>query len=839
METTKILLNSKKNKNSTNEDNFIGVDLNSYEKNIAPTEDSFNVDAYQQYFKEKDASEKYRLAFTITPFCTNVLFNVITEPVYREGADDCVVALMNSAGGGDTRPYYKPTQTLTRKNLIRDTGFSHPKACAGGGFVYHCGYDIFNNHYLRKKEYAVVASGNTEDNSYESCFNTIQDTVRDSSNNVAENFTLFQNSDGKLNSAVSDTHLYCQDTIYTYTEAVFENLIENNGWFGFLNAATLPIDNITFDNEDYSINKCMNSNKAWEQIDMYPDRSLFSFIPKINKYRNNRIEKNWDYCITYPKEIDSGHTMVTDGNGVNGIFCIISGASEISEDYNESGTITFKSSINHNLNRGDYVSISFTSKEGGSEMKTPSPVRVIGVGVNGNDPQHYFSVRTVTIPEIFFADTASGVRIRKCNGRNEAQYYLRKFYKLESLPSNSLNKLAFSQNAYSDQVAQIIFTGDIVTFGLTDYLGRPVSELYLTIVKRNKGWDKWYGTNPNFASEDIEFSHCFGEVTSGFDMPEDEEFKKYNVRRIHSIAEHVEGITDSPEKLEAGITIDDNRGWFYGDIVEFFPNKLQETTIEDVYHRFNTAQRETLNNEYSGFTYDEIKYDDFFFNQKFEIEERTLIYGSSLRINLLPEGYYYKPHYKVVVKEFSPDIQMGQHTKLAIKTAQSNGNNHEWTLTLINNYYFQEGDRVLYYGANGNIINGRCTIPNTSDRKTIRVSFDGGVSINSDSVLYRQNPTMPDYAYEIKDGSGRYIWREVMKHSDMLSDNELYNDLFTNGAHYHHKNISFYLKRQDPDGRYGIGLEPKNTASFFSVEGRKNEEVSYAEYQKEEEGNIC
>ncbi len=836
MNRTEILLNSRKNKNNTNEDSFISVDLNSYEKNIAPMEDSFNVDAYQQYFKEKDASEKYRLAFTITPFCTNVLFNVITEPVYREGASDCVTVLTNGTGGGAVSRNYKPLQWLTRKDLIRDTGFSHPKACADGGFVYHCGYDIFNNHYLRKKEYAVVASGKTDAN-----FNTIQDTVRDSSHNVVENFSLFESSGGTrtLNSASGRTHLYCQDTVYSYTEAVFENLIENNGWFGFLNAATLPIDNVTLDGENYSINKCMNNNKAWEQIDMYPDRSLYSFVPKINKYRNNRIEKNWDYCITYPKEIDSGHTLVTDEeNGVNGIFCKID--TEIpSNGYDESGVITFKSSINHNLNRGDYVSISFVSTDG-TEMKTPSPVRVVGIGQNGGDQQHYFSVRTVAIPEVFFAKTDRGVRIRKCDGRNEAQYYLRKFYKLEKLPSNSLNKLAFSQNAYSDQVVQVVFTDDVDTTGMVDYFGRPVSELFLTIVKRNKGWDKWYSTRQAyFTSEDIEFSHCFGEVTSGFDMPADKEFfKDYNVRRIHSVAQkNINGITNSPEKLESGITID--KKWFYGDVVEFFPNKVQETIINDVYHRFNTAQRETLNNEYSGFTYDEITSDDFFFGAEFEIEEKPLIKGNNTHINLLPEGYYYKPHYRVVVKEFSPEVQMGQHTKLAIRTAQQDGSRYEWTLTLVNNYYFQEGDRVLYCKSNGEVINGECTDILTSDRKMISVKFDSAVNIDSNSVLYRQNPIMPDGAYELKDGSGRYVWRDVMKYSDMLPENELYDDLFTNGAHYHHKNISFYLKRQDPDGIYGIGLEPKSTVSFFSVEGRENKEVSYAEYQKEEEGDIC
>ena len=34
-------------------------------------------------------------------------------------------------------------------------------------------------------------------------------------------------------------------------------------------------------------------------VDMYPGRDLYTFLPKYNKFRK-RIEKNWNYCMTYP-----------------------------------------------------------------------------------------------------------------------------------------------------------------------------------------------------------------------------------------------------------------------------------------------------------------------------------------------------------------------------------------------------------------------------------------------------------------------------------------------------------------------------------------------------------
>ena len=153
MATTKILLGESKHRLSANEENNIGVELQAYEKVLPYTESAYGVDAYLRYFKEKDESNKYRLAFTITPFCSNVLFNVLTEPVYKEGSDDCYAV---------TTPRPLPTFSsyknisLDRHGLVMDTGFSHPKTSSDKNpIVYHCGYDIFSNHFFRKQELNV------------------------------------------------------------------------------------------------------------------------------------------------------------------------------------------------------------------------------------------------------------------------------------------------------------------------------------------------------------------------------------------------------------------------------------------------------------------------------------------------------------------------------------------------------------------------------------------------------------------------------------------------------------------------------------------------------------
>jgi hypothetical protein len=58
--------------------------------------------------------------------------------------------------------------------------------------------------------------------------------------------------------------------------------------------------------------------------------------------------------------------------------------------------------------------------------------------------------------------------------------------------------------------------------------------------------------------------------------------------------------------LESGITLGSFND-FLGDIIEFAKADFRETTIEKVYHRFNTAQRECLKNKkYYDVNYDEL-----------------------------------------------------------------------------------------------------------------------------------------------------------------------------------------------------------------------------------------
>ena len=385
MDATEIILGKKRHKISTNEDNFIGVELQSYEKTLSYTEDSYYIDSYQRYYKEKDESQRHRMAFTITPFCSNVLFNVLSEPVYMEGSDSAITITKDDKVIPNFNGY--KSGAINREKLIEDTGYSHPYTSASQyPIVYHCGLDIFNNHLLRNKEFAVVniTSGTTRDEE----FNTIKDYARDGSGKTITEEILYVSPDnGQVNTTATDIHLYQYGTIMSYEDSITNNLIESNGWFGFLNATTLPIDNVTIGSKKFSINKCMNNNKAWEQIDMYPDRSLFSFAPKLNKFRG-RVEKNWDYCLTYPVSADTENDLINGGLKCRIYFPNVDewGDSLLNM---ENATITLKSAIRHNLAAGEYVNL-YGASDAIMGQKTANPAQIVSVGLNGKDKEHYF-----------------------------------------------------------------------------------------------------------------------------------------------------------------------------------------------------------------------------------------------------------------------------------------------------------------------------------------------------------------------------------------------------------------------------------------------------------------
>ena len=81
---------------------------------------------------------------------------------------------------------------------------------------------------------------------------------------------------------------------------------------------------------------------------------------------------------------------------------------------------------------------------------------------------------------------------------------------------------------------------------------------------------------------------------------------------------------------------------------------------------------------------------------------------------------------------------------------------------------------------------------------------------NQDGVWFKHNQEIPEYAYILPDGTGRHVWRELIQPSDYSFNSELYKIPFTNNAFYHHTNIIFPVRRQDPFKIYDTTIKNSN-----------------------------
>lgn len=710
----KIFLEKNRNIEAVNKENKINVNLTQKARLLPFNNLSVTLNLSDLFLKERDACDKYRFIFSVNPICSNVLYNMKTEIVMDEGSSSCR-ALVGEEGFSSgyttiaksniSAKVSSSVNPVDRLQAIRNTEYSHPNV---GGLVYHCGLDIFNNHMLRSREFVHINRLAPNGASYETCsqvFNTIFDYQRDVDGKViTEQITDSPSTD----SSQTKMHVYRVDSVMSFEEAYAQHFKEKDGWFGFNNVGFIEIPNDM--RATLSLNKVMNNNKACEFIDMYPDRSLYSFIPKRNKYRQ-RSEKNWDYCITYPYESDKAmfnKVMKFNWSGEVAIKAHV----YTGKTANGYDLYLFRTVIKHNLSHGDTIRLF-------NHMGNKLEITISGIGdVDGSDKEHCFRIYANQLDGKIQLDPGNYcVWIRKLSNSSGCEYYFRKFKKILNPDGSELNstigKLAFGENIYGDRVSEVIYTDDVNVEGLRDNLGRPLSELFFTVIKTNRGHDLWYKEN-KFSDVRVEYSHCFGKVTSGVELVGEDE-NDYNVRKIHNVnykdvPSGVVSVTKGNfknrayrtgmnamfgsitpyETLENDIT-EDKFNVFYGDIVEFDPSTNRETVLEKVYHRFNTAQRELCNMPcYYDLRYDMMVADDYDSGVELKSGSTRMSYAgftvlsdelgrepeTTAQINLSqrsvqntylnvtnknyffpgniqPEGYFYQPHHRIKIREIS------------------------------------------------------------------------------------------------------------------------------------------------------------------------------------------
>lgn len=941
MVDSKVFLQSHISKQSSNTSNGVNVQLKGKRKLLPTTDMSESVSQYEQYLEERGKCNKIRLTCQVNPICSNVLYNSVTEIVRNEGSDDVevlnygnealskgTIKTENTSGKNKKVDFWSSpswngdaltilngnTKDSHPTNAIRDTQLSSPS----NGFVYHCGKDIFNNHLIRSNTFKTICKrqGGNEDT-----FNTIADKMRDvKGNEVVE--TLYFPVDAPIDGHKKDVtmHVYRYDDILTYADSVKNRLVQKyDGWVGFYNRSKIKSYNDFKKGEIMDIERPIMYKNGGDFIEMYPDRSLYSFVPKFNKSRK-RVEKNWEYCITYPSSstTDGFDSIINKSNGaLKAIYF-----DENSKGDNGGSQLVIYGISKHGLMVGDFVSVYKTLRNGTDERVVESAEVSAVVDdyifvLKGNSTaisnswhdvsQDELSNGKITVDGVeyslasnkkYFTD-ASGNKYYLVNGKYvnldldsqhisykkvvngiECNYYVRIFSKVPNFKNASavtsseydiykddsklireyqgsdydfeshVSRLAFAKNIYGDEIGEVVFTDDIDISNLKDNLGRPLSTLYITFIKSNGGYKEWYGFDnvPIYPPNDkVTYSHCFGALTCGYETSDESIYTNdiNSINKINNIGGDAMGVNvlsinkDVEEdrnkghfkELEVAYGVDKN---FYGDLCFYDEYNATEVSIQPMMYRFNTAQRESIlsssNDKFNGYNYDDIVYDDYDISNTFTVKT-SQVSGTNSR----KEGYYYKPHYPIEIKMFgtlnsvSPDFLKIRSIK---KDEKIEG---VYSIVTSSYHYLGVGDKAMIYDStqekyytlvtvknnNSNYKKFYCKVYSEDGKTLEKLTFMDGdgkshdlLNTNDDVArgLYMtdfklfkvDNLEIPSYAKILKDGTCRFIWRDIINNGFNPTVSSVEEYPFTNGAFYINKRIDIYVRRQDPYNMYGL-----------------------------------
>lgn len=948
-----ILLNKQKSKVSNNMNSFVPIRLTSGAK-LLPTDSLVTtINEVELYNQERQASNIVRLTCTINPICSNVLHNTITEIVKNEGSNECFclnfTPLSGCASCDANKLLYKTKSSFNDAfSGVRDTQLSNE----ANGFQYHCGTDIFNNHILRSLTFKTVCGyGGKVNSGKHDEFNTLTDTMRSIDGKNISGYKDYTEEDRKSKNgkpSIKKLHLYLKEEVLSFEECVENRLIEENGWYGFINIGKFPTidtrDEYKNKNEQLDIYKVINNRKPCDFIDMYPSRDLWYFTPKYNKYRK-RIEKNWDYCLTYPSSSTTDIDFIRSGTNSLKV-CMFDDT--LSNSIGTSGLKLYSVS-KHGLSKGDIINVydgdnviirntsvvdieddyTFSVYDQGVDISNLwyqlSNDDLISSGVTIADDNYTSSGETTDND----SDTSSGetkdnyshiydefkkflvdtkgnkypilpnkkvcleqkdISYKKVVEGEELEYYVRIFSKIpnwkfadkepteyemykegsdlisryqsyENDFESHVSRLAFSKNIYGDDISEIVFSDNIDLSNLKDNLGRPLSEIYLTIIKNNIGYKQWYEEH-DCSSQDVEFSHCFGKLNCAFKLSNYAvPFKEYvNVTTINSLESvnyakkgldidninengqsfytignsvndeiqyrskknltKVYEIYNGRERLYQTFSNGDIEGnkHFYGDLCCYSTKLLDEQSIQMINFRFNTAQREcgsTITQQPFALDAQSTDSDDqqqtattdnpfrYIYNEEitnddYDLDNFNCTIEQIQNPNRL-EGYCYVPHYKIQIHTFDDEIKTDKPNYVPIKNYNINNDGTISCLTR-NYHYFNQNDIVYFSTFDGDCFQYQVTSIENSKRFVCEpLEFAHQVtSQNKIHRLFKSYDDTPSYATLSNDGSAHFSWREFIKNG-FDTENKVEQYPFMNNALYVNKNINLFVQRQDPD----------------------------------------
>ena len=629
-------------------------------------------------------------------------------------------------------------------------------------YTYRFGLDVFDNHYLRLNTFKT---GNT----------------------------------------IMDYSVYDIGDMFSIKKSIFENRIEDNGWFGFRNKTKI------------NDKKMLSWRYPNEKIDLFPNREYFGLAPIVN---GDNVNYNWDYIVTYPSSSNKDHVLINSLSGVNGIpiFKAETGYTTELDEF-----LLVQTPYNHGLKSGDVIRLKETP------YATGRTYQIYSIGdANGENTLTCFMLDIGKYKDLKNINNIRDRRVVKYTNGVESEYYIRIFTKIPNITSPDTYKLGFAKNIYSDDIYQIQYVDDIIVSGLTDNLNRPLTQINITFIKRNSD------------SDPTGHNSVFSELVSGInELPGVSGFTNVRTLNPNNILE---------TSIESNITISGTsygENMFMGDIVEHNKYLAKEFVLEDIYYRFNLLNREKEN--------------DFYYHEFVggDLNVNSLLYLKKRVIPPKNEGYFYKPHYKVTIKNFSVNKRQGEITKInpcdeevfvsgvtaddvIINLTPLNTDNLKYLL-LKTSDKFEDYDRLRISKTNGNgdITNVKTVYVRVSHEipQHVLIPYDDIFfdDIFTTNYLFGKyySDEIPSEAITINEGL--VVWRDIMQEGVFDSNSDSLKEFtYTNGRLYVNTELNIQIRRQDPFGYYGI----KDMNYLSDLFGAENAEyINNNRYKKP--NNIC
>lgn len=386
----------------------------------------------------------------------------------------------------------------------------------------------------------------------------------------------------------------------------------------------------------------------YDEFTFYRTRGIDGHLTFINK---SATTYNWTTYVSYGysnKEDQSmKHKVIfQSGTSVNN-FVVTDGVPYYILNKQKSGKnlITFYCGVDHNLSIGDWI---YTKNE--IAGKRYFEVYSLGDESYGNE-KRVFSIFNYGFDDPLFGNYSTGNfrRVTDINNTDEttSKYYIRTHKILTQSTNSDITKLGFERNPFpikkkleysgltpnniqrtsikdGSLTVGISFDEDINIEGLRDNLDRPITELYVTIL--NKGYMGWFN-NPSLG-----FNLSNTGVQVGWDM----NFLSNDVDDWWGVNNY-----NNRDNIPFGEYDVNNNTFYYnkdlkkGDVImgsmcEYNEFENKETELSEISHKISYNPQIFVNNS----------------------------------SNTNPDGYVYKPHYKIPITVYSDYIETGEKDKV-------------------------------------------------------------------------------------------------------------------------------------------------------------------------------